>query len=1110
MPACPNCGGDNPERAKFCLECGTSLAAPGCPNCGAENPPHAKFCLECGTGLVAAAAAAPPAPPAAPVVPDEERKLDTLVFVDLVGSTALAESLDPEDVLGLLELYYARLRAELERNGGTVEKYIGDAIVTHFGVPVAHEDDPERAVRAALMILDTVQALNAEDPIREIQVRIGIATGEVIVTHGNRAEEGKGIAWGDVLNTAARIESAAPVNGILVGETTYRATMHSIEYVDHEPIEAKGKAEPVRVWQAVGVRETTARGLVRDAPLVGRAAELERLLALWEHVQAEQSPALASIVGDPGIGKSRLVAEIAHRAGEDALVLFGRCLSYGEGITYWPVIEVLEGAAGILVSDDVDTVSAKLGALLESLGTDDLDQLRTMASALANLIGVPRTPRGTYSAAQISQAELHWGIRRVLELLSGHRPLVLVFEDLHWAEETLFELLDFLREASGPIMIIGSARRELMEIRPALCTDGEHHIALLLSALGQEESEALLAELLGQHELPPGAHAELLLRNAAGNPLFLEETVRMLAESGALEEGGDLSELSVPTSLQAMIGSRLDGLPPAEKRAAQHASVVGNVFWSGAVADLHGGADTIDPSLEALEGRDFVRAHDDSSIVDEREWGFKHALIKDVAYGRVPKGRRATLHTRFVDWLAVHPTGDELIEIVAYHLEQSCKLGREVGRSDTPPPIERAVEALMRAAEKSERREGIREADRYYARALDLAGDELNEQTLELRLGRAGTLNTLGDLQRSDELLRLVADESTPFGRSDLRAKALIGIARIAMKQGRGSDARGAVAEAELLSSHCDDRALQVRAAYQGAYVRWWFEEAGDAAVEAVRSCIAVAEELEDTALEIEVRKFLQVLLYNAGDLRGAEEQLVRVTAAAAELGSLRDQARATFQLGIVRYHLGNVAEAEGLGQQALDWLERTGDSFYQLQNLRALALCAISRGKLDVAEERLRAALPTALEIGGALLVDIYRILIEVLLGQERLDDARELAVFAFRSVPEEDLYGRAAGLLIEANLRTAEGRGDVARESFVNALELLAQQGLPLDLGEARLAYGRALRRLGDDAAARTELEQARVDLAAMGASGLVDEIDRELGEIDEGAGVAGPLVS
>lgn len=1079
---------------------------PACPSCGEQNPDRARFCLECGTPLTAAA------PAATPVI-DEERKLDTLVFVDLVGSTALAESLDPEDVLGLLELYYTRLRAELERHGGTVEKYIGDAIVTHFGVPIGHEDDPERAVRAALGILDTVTTLNAEDPIRQIEVRIGVATGEVIVTHGNRAEEGKGIAWGDILNTAARIESNAPVMGVLVGEETYRATTHAIEYREHEPIVAKGKAEPVPVWEAVRVREDgTARGgRHRDSPLVGRDGEVDRLVDLWERVCDERRPALATLIGDPGVGKSRLLAEITRRTAETGDVLWGHCLSYGEGITYWPVVEILEGAAGIMKSDDVETVSAKLGALLESLDTNDLDQLRTMASALANLIGVPTTPRGTYSAEEISQAELHWGLRRMVELRAATRPLVIVFEDLHWAEPTLLDLIDFLCEASAPVLVLASARRELEDLRPAYCRDGERNVAIALSALGEAESEVLLAELLTEHGLPAGGYAQLLLRNAAGNPLFLEETVRMLAESGALDAGGELDELAVPTSLQAMIGSRLDGLPPQEKVVVQHASVCGMTFWSGAVGELRGAGTDVEPSLGALEHRDFVRAQSTSTVADETEWLFKHALIKDVAYGRVPKGRRAQLHVKFVDWITAHPgTADEFIEFVAYHLEQSCKLGREVGRGGEPPPIERAVAALMRAAEKAERREGIREADRYYARAIDILGDQTTQQALEVRLGRAGTLNTLGDLPTANELLTLVAEEAAGFGRADLRAKALIGLARIAMKQGRGAEALGHVAAAEAIARELGDPSLEVRANFIGAYARWWFEDAGDAAIEDLRDCLAKAGELGDTALLIEGHNRLGTMLYNVGDLARAENHLVELISVAAAIGSLRDQARATFLLGLIKYHLGELAEAERLGLQASDWFERTGDSFYQLQNLRTLALCATAEPDLPLAEERLRAAVPLALEIGGAFVVEIYRILVGVLIEQDRLQDARELATFAVQSVPEEDAYARAAGLLIEANLRTAEDRRDRAVESFTKAIALLEQQGLPLDLGEAQLAYGRALIRFGDGSGASAELSRAREPLAQMGANGLVVEIDRELAGLVERAGQAGPLAS
>jgi tetratricopeptide (TPR) repeat protein len=538
---------------------------------------------------------------------------------------------------------------------------------------------------------------------------------------------------------------------------------------------------------------------------------------------------------------------------------------------------------------------------------------------------------------------------------------------------------------------------------------------------------------------------------------------------------------------------------------------MGMTFWTGAVAELSGADADTGRSLEALEERDFVRSQDESTVAAEREWAFKHALLRDVAYGRLPKGRRATLHVRFVDWVTAQSSAeDEFVEIVAYHLEQACKLGREVGRSEVPPPVERAVAALMRAAEKAERREGIREADRYYARALELAGEDETEQTLELRLGRAGTLNMLGDLQQADEYLTRVADGAPEADRPDFRARALIGRANIAAKQGRGAEASLHVTEAESIAGQLEDRSLQVRAIYMAAYVRWWFEDAGEASVEALKRGLAIAEELEDHALQIEGHVWLVILLYNVGDLAGAQAQLVPYSALAGEVGGLRDQARATFQLGLVKYHLGEIEEAELLGLQALEWLDRTGDRFYQLQNMRALALCAVARSEFQLAEERLRDAVPLALEIGGVQIVEIYRCLIDVLIRQSRLSDARELAVFASRNVPKEDVYARAAGLLIEASVRTAEGRREPAEESFVEALRLLEEQRLPLDLGEARLAFGRALRRLGDDARAEVELEQAREPLVRMGARGLVDDIDRELATMREGAGLAGPLAS
>jgi class 3 adenylate cyclase/tetratricopeptide (TPR) repeat protein len=1107
MGVCSNCGEQNPERAKFCLNCGTSLLNL-CASCGEENPQKAKFCLNCGSPLAAAdtPAAAPPPPPPPPAIPDEERKLDTLVFVDLVGSTAMAEQLDPEDVLALLERYYGRLRAELEALGGTVEKYIGDAIVTHFGVPVAHEDDPERAVRAGLQILKTVEALNAEDSMREIQVRIGIATGEVIVTHGQKAEEGKGIAWGDVLNTAARIESEAPVNGVLVGEETYRATLHAIEYREREPIEAKGKTEPVRVWEALHVKEAPVRGRVRDAPLIGRDSELERLLALWDATRADERPALATITGEAGIGKSRLLTEVAHRAGETGDVLWGRCLSYGEGITYWPVVEILQEAAGILKSDDDATDRAKIDTLLTRLCTDP-DERRTIDAAFGSLLGLDDGG----ASRDISQAELHWGVRRALELTAAARPLILVFEDLHWAEPTLFELLDaILADAGAPILVLGTGRPELRELRPDYCTDAGRRISISLSTLGEAASEALLAGLLGDRALPTGSRAELLIRNAGGNPLYLEETIRMLDDAGVLDGKGDIADVALPTSLQGLIGSRLDGLPPSDKRVAQHASVVGMVFWSGAVADLHEAGHEVDQSLEALEGRDFVRSSDETSIAEQEEWSFKHALIKDVAYARVPKGRRANLHVKFVDWVGKHPgAGDELVEICAYHLEQACKLSG-VGRSDAPPPIERAVDLLMRAAEKSERREGIREADRYYERALELLGDERSEQSVEAKLGRAGTLNALGHLGEADDLLSVVAEDAQVLGRADLRGTALIGRARIANKQGRAADARAHADEAEAIAEAVGDPTLRTRALFQSASVRQRFEGHLDTAIEEIRRGLAIAEARANTGLQIEAHMRLQVMHYNLGNLVEAEQELIKCSELLADFNSLRYEAQMAFQLGLVKYHLGELDEAERLGVQAREWLERTGETFFQLQNLRALALGAIARSDFALAEQRIRDALPAALETGGWAAVEFHRCLVEVLIRQDRLGEAREVVGTTVLNVSDKDGYARAARLLMEAALATADGQRDAAIEAFEMALRLLDEQGAPLDVAEARIAYGRALRQLRDERAAQAELTDARESLVRIGAQGLVEEVDRELAAMTEGAGQADPLVS
>jgi len=1073
---------------------------PLCPSCKTENPEIARFCLACGSELA-------PAPP-----PEEERKPVTSVFIDIVGSTSRAEQLDPEDVLHLLEPYYARLRGRLEQHGGTVEKYIGDAVVAVFGAPVAHEDDPERAVRAGLAILEAIDELNEEDPTRGLHVRVGIATGEAIVSLAARQGESRGVAWGDVLNTAARIQSAAPDNGVLVGEETYSASAHAIEYRPHEAIVAKGKSQPVAVWQAVGVRDEPQRERASVSPFVGRRTELERVLSLWESVRARARPALAMIVGAPGIGKSRLVEEVTTRASEDGEVLTGRCLSYGEGITYWPVVDIVKQEAGILRSDDDDAASAKLAGLLRRLPTSDGDQLRTVAAALANLLAIATTPEGTYTAAQISQSELHWGIRRFLELLAANRPLLLVFEDLHWAEPTLLDLLEFLLDGEAPYLLLGSGRPELREARASLVADGERRAALELAPLTDTESEALLSELLGEHGIVPGGPLETLLRNAGGNPLFLEETVQMLIDAGLLDADGrpiveGLEALPVPKSLQALIGARLDGLPADDKRIAQHASIAGTVFWSGAVAHLLAVDTPPEPRLESLERRDVVRAREQSSIEDEREWAFKHIVIRDVAYSRLPKGRRAGLHVRFADWIAALPGQEELVEILAYHLEQACRLTLEIERAPQPPPIERAVEALAHAAEKAERREGIREADRFYARALELVPDDRSETALELRLRRGRTQMILGELRPARDQLIALAEDADALGRADLRSAALVTLANIDSKQGRPDDARPRLVEAAALADEIGDRRLRATAAYEFAKLYSWFDANPAAAIEELRIGITFADELDDRVLRIEGHMRLGTIYSNSGRLVEAEEQYESARSLAGSAGSYRDEARASCLLAYIRYRRGDLGEGERLALKALEWLERTGDTYLQMQTLRLLARYAMRRGDLDLAERRLQEALPIALESGGWLLIETYRYLAEVLVRQGRVDDARELNAFARRALPEDDAYACAAQLVAEGIAAAASDLRDPALEAFREALRLLEEQQLVIDLAEARVAFARALSKFGEAEQAQAQLAHARETFEQIGAPNLIAEIDREFGEMVREAGAAGP---
>jgi class 3 adenylate cyclase/tetratricopeptide (TPR) repeat protein len=1070
---------------------------PLCAECGEENPERARFCLACGASLGSA-----PAPAAV-----EERRTVTVVFTDIVGSTASAEQLDPEDVRARLAPYYTRVRRELESFGGTVEKFIGDAVVALFGAPVAHEDDPERAVRATLAVREAIAELNAADEWLDLNLRTGVHTGEALVVLGARTTEGEGMAAGDVMNTAARLQSAAPVNGIIASETTYGATSHVIEYRDAEPVEAKGKTVPIPVWEVVAVRKPPSSRAVSGGRFVGREEELERLSDAWDRVRSDRVAVAATILGPPGIGKSRLLREFTERVEPVASVYRGRCLPYGEGITYWAITEILKSAAAILHDDDSIVISRKLGALLERLPTSNRDELRTMAATLATLVGVATTPAGTYTVTEITQAEMHWGIRRILALLAADRPLVLVVEDLHWAEPTLLELLESVVGAtSGAVFLLGTARPELADKDGGLTGEREDRLVIDLQALPERASGVLLAGLLGAEELP-GGPLKTLLDNAGGNPLFLEETVGMLKDAGLVSGGritGDVGSLPVPTSLQALIGSRLDQLSAGERRVAQHAAVVGVTFWSGSVAHLDGSEPELDQALETLQRRDFIRAHDSSTVAGEREYSFKHVLIRDVAYGQLPKGRRAELHLRFADWVRALPgREEELIEIVAYHLEQACLAARAIARSPVTPPILRAADALERAAAKSERREGYREAERYYDRALALLDGEHVDVAADLRVRHGRALLALGELRKAAAELVAVAEDALALGRSTLRGSALVELADIDQRQGRPADGRRRLSEATALAEDTGDRLLGVRAAFILASLRAEFDGAVAEAVEDLRRSVAVAEEVDDRSLRIEGHLRIAALLFNLGRFAEVEEQLARCLALAGEMGSHRVEAEATSWLSVVKYYRGEFAEAKRLGLQAAEWLERTCDSYFQVQNLVHLARYALDDADPKLAEERLRDAIPIALGIEGWVVVESYRFLVEALVRENRVADARKLADFAARGMSDEDLYAHATVLLARGIVSAADSDSAATRNAFEDALELLESLHVPVDVAEARVAFARALARLGEVDDARVELRRAHGLFEAMGATGALVRIELELDRLPERAG-------
>jgi class 3 adenylate cyclase len=706
-----------------------------------------------------------------------ERKLVTVVFVDLVGFTSRAETLDPEDVEAILRPYHDRVRTELERFGGTVEKFIGDAVMAVFGAPVVHEDDPERAVRAALAIRNWAVEHGAE-------IRIAVNTGEVLVSVDARPEAGEALVAGDVVNTASRLQSAAPVNGILVGESTYRATARAIDYHDHPPVEAKGKADAIRAHEAVQARSRFGVDLAQSGrgPLVGRERELDLLRSALARVREESSPQLLTLVGVPGMGKSRLVRELFELVDTDSELIFwrqGRSLPYGEGVTYWALAEMVKAQAGILESDAAGEADAKLERAVAAVVDDD--ESEWVVANLRALVG--SGDDGERRGDTRAEAFAAW--RRFLEGVADQGPLVLVFEDLHWADDGLLDFVDHLVDwASGvPLLLVCTARPELLARRAGWGGGKPNATTVSLAALSAAETSTLLEALLERAELPAEMQATLLER-AGGNPLYAEEFARIAAGRGRAAD-----DIPVPESIHGLIAARIDALDGDEKAVLEDAAVVGKVFWGGSVAALAtNGSGPVDEILHALERKEFVQRERRSAVAGDRQYAFRHALVRDVAYSQMPRARRAEKHTRAAGWIELLGRPEEHAELLAHHYLNALELGRAAGE-DVSAIVGPAKAALQVAGARALALNAPRAAARFYRAALGLtAVDDPGRPEALLLLGRS---EEPVDGAAAAETLHAAREGLVAASRPDRAAEADVVLADIAWRHGRADEARG-------------------------------------------------------------------------------------------------------------------------------------------------------------------------------------------------------------------------------------------------------------------------------------------------------------------------------
>ena len=1003
------------------------------------------------------------------------RKTVTVVFCDVTGSTSLGEKLDPESLRRVMTRYFEQMQNVLGSHGGSVEKFIGDAVMAVFGIPVLHEDDALRAVRAAADMRTALAELN-RDLERQwgvrIETRIGVNTGQVVA--GDPAG-GQNLVTGDAVNTAARLEQAAEPGEILIGEETYRLTRDAIVAEPVDPLDLKGKAEAVDAFRLLDVRPGAAGHERRlDSPMVGRERPLRLLRDAFESAVSDHACALFTILGPAGLGKSRLALEFLRGIESEATVLSGRCLSYGEGITFWPVAEMLTRAAGITEADPPERARDRI---LDLLGA--APDAETVSAQLSTIVGL----------AGDAPLEGGWAVRRLLETLASERPVVAVFDDIHWAEPTLLDVIDHVADWSrdAPILILCMARPELLEVRPGWGGGKSRAASIPLEPLAEAESDDLIHNLLGN----PALTSEIRQRiraSAQGNPLFVEEMLGMLLDDGVLVEKDDewvattdLTTVDVPPAISAILAARLDRLSREERTVLECAAISGEVFERSSLLaiapeDLY---PSIDDLLGALLRKDLIRSSP-SDVGGGQAMRFRHILIRDSAYEAVPKQERAALHERFGEWLSstVGERASEYEEFVGYHLEQAYRYRVELAPEDghARDLARRAFVPLAAAGRRARSRDDVGAAANLLGRAIDLLpADDPERLRLVADLGDA--LFEAGAFARADALLEDAVRTATAMGDRTAAGHArLVQLSALILSEpdrGMGLAAEEATALIPLFEAAGDELGL-ARAWRTLSYTAWMHMDLAEHerfATEAIVHARRAGDAREEVDL---LTNLIGGLVWGptpTGEVLRRVESIQREHPQSRKLESSALRARS--QAHALR---GDFEDARTLARRSATILADLGLTV----NAAAMSMLTgrVERlaGEDDVAERELRDGLDRLRAMGDrGFASTISAMLGSLLADQGRDDEAEELCRSSRELAASDDTDAQSMWRTAMASVLVHRGELDRAERLVREALAILATTALPLNRGEAWSSLASVYQARGDFTGARDALENA-----------------------------------